>query len=105
MLGELMGQMAAGLKGAGPQNRAAAAEQAYEANMDLAVQLGWAFVDRMTFEAFSREALAAPAASQPALQVCPPASLLGLWLYSVVLTQTLRDGKTLVSMLALGCAV
>ena len=45
--------MAQAAKGAGSQGKkaaAAAATDAYEDNLDLAVTLGWAFVDRVSFE-------------------------------------------------------
>lgn len=55
---------------------AAAAAAAYEDNIDLAVQLGWAYVDRLTFSVFSEEIATAPAAAVPALRQL--ASLYGL---------------------------
>eukprot|EP00887_Chlorella_sp_A99_P007225 scaffold2.g7225.t1 len=46
---------------------AGAAAEAFDANLDLVVQLGWAFVDRSTFATFAAEAERAPAGLRPAL--------------------------------------
>ena len=51
---QIGGAMARASRAAAPSGKkaaAAAALEAYEDNLDLAVQLGWAHVDRITFEA------------------------------------------------------
>ena len=45
-----MAQAAKGAASQGKKAAAAAATDAYEDNLDLAVALGWAFVDRVSFE-------------------------------------------------------
>ena len=50
---QIGGAMAQAAKAAAPQGKkaaAAAATDAYEDNLDLAVALGWAFVDRVSYE-------------------------------------------------------
>lgn len=50
---QIDGAMAQAAKAAAPQGKkaaAAAATDAYEDNLDLAVALGWAFVDRVSYE-------------------------------------------------------
>lgn len=44
-----------------------AASAAYDANIDTAVLLGWSYVERVAFQAFSEELQTAPAAAQGAL--------------------------------------
>jgi hypothetical protein len=46
---------------------AAAAQAAFEDNLDLVVSLGWAFVDRHCAEKFAAAGAGAPAGLQPAL--------------------------------------
>ncbi|KAK9909468.1 hypothetical protein WJX75_002711 [Coccomyxa subellipsoidea] len=68
------------VKAAAPQGKkaaAAAATEAYEDNLDLVLQLGWAHVDRITFEGFVEEVkMRAPADARPALGLL--ATLYGL---------------------------
>ena len=49
-IGGAMAQAAKGAASQGKKAAAAAATDAYEDNLDLAVALGWAFVDRVSFE-------------------------------------------------------
>lgn len=49
-----MAQAAKGAASQGKKAAAAAATDAYEDNLDLAVALGWAFVDRISFEVLTR---------------------------------------------------
>jgi hypothetical protein len=48
---------------------AAAANDAYEAELDRVLELGWAHADRSSFEAFAAELAGAPASVKGALQV------------------------------------
>ena len=52
---------------AGKKAASAAASAAYDANIDTAVSLGWSYVERVAFQAFSEELQTAPAAAQGAL--------------------------------------
>ncbi|KAK9843434.1 hypothetical protein WJX81_002331 [Elliptochloris bilobata] len=67
---EVAGAIAAAAKAAAPRGKAAAAAaggDAFEANLDRVLALGWAHVDRIAFEGFVEELAAAPAAAGPAL--------------------------------------
>ena len=52
----------------GKKAAAAAAAAAYDDNIDTAVALGWAYVERLCFQVFSEELSTAPAAAKSALQ-------------------------------------
>ena len=52
---------------AGKKAASAAASAAYDANIDTAVLLGWSYVERVAFQAFSEELQTAPEAAQGAL--------------------------------------
>ena len=52
----------------GKKAAAAAAAAAYDDNIDTAVDLGWAYVERLCFQVFSEELSTAPAAAKSALQ-------------------------------------
>lgn len=42
--------------------------EAYDANIDNAVSLGWSYVERVAFKSFTEELATAPAAAQGALK-------------------------------------
>ncbi|CAL5219457.1 g1292 [Coccomyxa viridis] len=75
-IGGAMAQAAKGAASQGKKAAAAAATDAYEDNLDLAVALGWAFVDRVSFEGFVEEVQKGPANAKPALTLL--ATLYGL---------------------------
>ncbi|KAK9816668.1 hypothetical protein WJX72_003499 [[Myrmecia] bisecta] len=67
---ELAIAMARAMKAAssqGKQAAAAAANAAFEDNLDTVVALGWANVDRTAFQIFTEEVAAAPSATRPTL--------------------------------------
>lgn len=53
-----------------------AVTEAYDANIDTAVSLGWSYVERVAFAAFTEEIASAPANAQATLRQL--ASLYGL---------------------------
>ena len=63
--------MVAAARGAGGKAAAAAAaNDAYEAELDRVLELGWAHADRSSFDAFAAELAGSPASACGALQVC-----------------------------------
>lgn len=70
LLSKIRGAMsaaAAGAAGGGPRGVAAAAAAAFEDNLDLVVQLGWAHTEKWCMGVLLQEAAAAPAGAKPGL--------------------------------------
>ena len=61
--------VAAARRTSGKAAAAAAANDAYEAELDRVLELGWAHADRSSFDAFAAELAGAPTAVKGALQV------------------------------------
>lgn len=76
---------------AGKKAASAAASAAYDANIDTAVALGWSYVERVAFQAFTEELQTAPESAYSALQQL--ATLYGLTRVERGLAFFLASGK------------
>lgn len=55
------------MSAAGKEAVSEAVSKAYDDNLDLALALGWAYVDALTFDVFNEELSSAPKEARPAL--------------------------------------